>query len=213
MIGEILYMDGQVRRLLGQLKHRRLYDEALIVFVGDHGEGLMQHGFAGHGIAWNEQLLVPLLIKPPKKSAIRPGRSPALASLVDVLPTMVDIASLPIATDQFDGVSLLETPRRSVLSQQWWSPKSKWNQRLFTLTTERWKYFHYADGSRGDRLYDLAADPYETHDVIDEHADEAAALRLEITRLLKPNDKEPGFVHGTMSDAVREQLRQLGYVE
>jgi arylsulfatase A-like enzyme len=210
--GEILYMDGEIRRFLDRLRDRGLYDDSLVVFAADHGEGLLQHDFEGHGIVWNEQLRVPLLIKPPKRAEVRPGRNAALASLVDVLPTMVDVASLPIDERSFEGVNLVDGSRSSALSQQQWTPDTTWNQRLFTLTTERWKYFHYADGSKPDRLYDLVADPHETRDVVSEHGDAAAGFRRQIAGMLE-GDEKAAFVAGELPDAVREQLRQLGYVD
>jgi hypothetical protein len=92
-------------------------------------------------------------------------------------------------------------------------PDTTWNARLFTLTTERWKYFHFADGSKPDRLYDLAADPHETRDVMGENGEAAASLRREIGAMLNGGEHKPAFVAGKMSEAVREQLRQLGYVD
>jgi arylsulfatase A-like enzyme len=211
--GEILYMDGQIARLLDRLARLGLYDEALIVFTADHGQGLLQHGFEGHGIVWNEQLRVPLLIKPPRSSAIQPGRHADLASLIDVVPTMVRAAGLPIPVDQFDGVDLRAARRRSMLSQQQHGRGAGWRKLLFTLTTERWKYFYYQDGSEPDRLYDLAADPHETRDVMRENTGVAGQMRDEIVELLRNVEKKRGFVDAPMSEGLRERLRQLGYGE
>jgi len=209
---EILYMDGQIARLMWSLKQRSLYDDAVIVFSGDHGEGLLQHNVPGHGIVWNEQLRVPLIFKFPRNDGVHRGRRQDLASLIDILPTITEEAALPLPTDQFDGIDLLKQTRSSVLSQREVRLTTGWRRPLYTLTTARWKYFHYDQGDHPDRLYDLGADPYETDDVIAQHADIASAMRAEIVQLLGKGESSSHLrTDKPVPDGVREQMRQLGY--
>jgi arylsulfatase A-like enzyme len=207
--GEILYMDAQLARILRRLGQRGLYDEALIVFAADHGEGLLQHGYLRHGITWNEQLHVPLIIKFPKSHNGRRGRSGALVSLIDILPTVVAEARMPLPTDQFDGVDVLRQTRDAALSQREVRKEGAWSKRLYTLTTLDWKYFH---AEEGDQLFHLAADPHETRNVIEAHADVAQRMKSEILRLVAHNqDRSPLRLKQDLPDSVREQMRQLGY--
>ena len=87
--GEVRYADEQLGELVDALRDVDRYDDTAVVVLGDHGEAFGEHGFHFHGNRPHEELLrVPLVIKPPG------GReSPAvvseLASLVDVLPTVL----------------------------------------------------------------------------------------------------------------------------
>ncbi|MEX1311940.1 MAG: sulfatase-like hydrolase/transferase, partial [Candidatus Sulfomarinibacteraceae bacterium] len=58
--------DRSAGRLLDTLRERRLYDDAVVVFVSDHGEMLGEHGAWGHvEHLWEESLRVPLVVKGP----------------------------------------------------------------------------------------------------------------------------------------------------
>jgi arylsulfatase A-like enzyme len=87
--GEIAYGDRQFGRLLRKLKRRRVYDQALIVFLADHGEELMERGHLGHGqTLFDEVVRVPLVVKFPggRHSGSRIAQQ---VRLVDVLPTIM----------------------------------------------------------------------------------------------------------------------------
>jgi choline-sulfatase len=65
--GEIATADEIVGEFLASLKQQGLYDDALIVFLSDHGEGLGEHGEAEHGIfLYQEAIRVPLIVKLPR---------------------------------------------------------------------------------------------------------------------------------------------------
>jgi arylsulfatase A-like enzyme len=208
--GEVLYMDQQIDRVLRRLERRGFYDRSLIVFTADHGEGLLQHGFRGHGIVWNEQLRVPLVLKAPQPGGPPPGRRSDLASLVDLLPTLAASAGVALAEGGGDGVNLLSGKRESVLSQREIRVQG-WATKLYTLTTPRWKYHH--DEKKGDRLFDLEADPHETGDVLARHPQVARRMREEIESIVAAAGAPRMRLKEELPASVREQLRQLGYVE
>ena len=88
---EVAYNDAGFGALLALLERRGLLEDALVVFVADHGEEFLDHGELGHG--WNfhaETLRVPLLVKYPRQRAGR--REPAVAQQVDLLPTLTAAA-------------------------------------------------------------------------------------------------------------------------
>jgi arylsulfatase A-like enzyme/Flp pilus assembly protein TadD len=86
--------DVQVRRLIDFLKSRRLTDRTLVVVVGDHGEGLMEHGEQEHGLLLYEAAVrVPLIVAGPR--FVKGGRHVSTAvSLVDLAPTILDCLSV-----------------------------------------------------------------------------------------------------------------------
>lgn len=91
---EIAMNDDSFGRLVDELKDRGLYDDALVVFVSDHGEAFNDHGVWDHGRnLYTEELRVPLLVKlPGGEQAGRRFASPV--ELVDVMPTILELAGL-----------------------------------------------------------------------------------------------------------------------
>ena len=116
--GEIAYTDAQFGLLVDELKAMGLYDDTLIVVVGDHGEAFGDHGDFVHGhLAYDEIMHVPMIMKFPSN---RRGRSlftghtrangreaGALAQLTDVAPTVLDALGLSSFTQGMQGLSLL----------------------------------------------------------------------------------------------------------
>jgi len=90
--GEIAYLDREIGRLLGGLAERGRLEDIVVVLTADHGEEFREHGQMGHGnTLYEEQLHVPLIIAghPAFPAGTRRGD---LASLVDVAPTLLEIA-------------------------------------------------------------------------------------------------------------------------
>ena len=58
--GEIGYVDAQLGRLFDALRARGTWDEGVVVLTADHGEGLLEHGEAGHESLWRGTIEVPL---------------------------------------------------------------------------------------------------------------------------------------------------------
>ena len=104
--GEIAYTDFAVGKLLSQLRIRGLYQGSLIAVMSDHGEALGDHGELTHGIfLYDETIHVPLLFKlPAGRSAGK--RIESRARLVDVLPTILETAGIPVPS-AVQGESLL----------------------------------------------------------------------------------------------------------
>ena len=102
--GEIAFSDAQVGRLVMFLRQRGLYERSLIILVSDHGEGLGEHGEKTHGFfLYNSTLHVPLIVKMP---AAAPRVVEDEVSLVDVMPTVLQMLAIPIPSS-VQGRSLL----------------------------------------------------------------------------------------------------------
>jgi arylsulfatase A-like enzyme len=155
----------------------------ITVFSTDHGDLGGAHGLPYKGPAMYEELVrVPLVITWPGK--IRPGRSEALVSLIDLLPTLCDLAGVA-APDRVDGLSL-----RAILEQRTakirdtifgeYYGKQSWRVPIRMVRTARWKYVRYR--SYDEELYDLAADPGELRNLA--RAPKAASERTRLAREL-----------------------------
>jgi len=105
--GEIAYADACVGKLLDWLRAQELFDKTVIAVMADHGESLGAHGENTHGVfLYDETIHVPLLIKLPGS---RSGgkRIDTRVGLVDVAPTILDVARLGIPSEM-QGKSLLK---------------------------------------------------------------------------------------------------------
>jgi arylsulfatase A-like enzyme len=98
--GGIAYVDHEMGKLFDLLKREGLWEEALIVITSDHGELFMENGLTiGHGLGlYNEEMLVPLLIKLPGS---RHGgtRVDHIVESVDILPTVLAALNVPVPGD------------------------------------------------------------------------------------------------------------------
>ncbi len=208
--GEIAAADAAVGTFLDALRRHGLYEEALIIVLADHGEGLGDHGELEHGVLLHgETIRVPLIVKLPGN--LRAGeRFPHPVSLLDVAPTILETAGLPEALGgkKLPGRSLLEpaapnAPVRRVASETFY-PRIHfgWSE-LRSLTGPR---FHLVEGPRAE-LFDLQADPDETRNVVDEQRRVYHQMRRELQGSSAGGFEAPGRVDP--EDAAR--LAALGY--
>lgn len=148
----VTFMDEQVGRILEHLDKLGLRESTAIVFTSDHGYHLGEHLMWQKSNLHEEVTRVPMIISAPGYAA---GRSRSIVELVDLFPTLADLAGLPVP-DALDGVSLkpvLEDPRTEV----------KHGALSFNngtaLRTDRWAYMLYNSGA--SELYDMQADPLQ----------------------------------------------------
>jgi len=221
-------VDRAIGTLLKGLgKHRR---DTLVVFTADHGEELWDHQAleealysdprgqrgVGHGHTMFEELVrVPLILSMP--GFIKPARIDAQVSLVDVLPTLLDVFGLPPASN-IDGRTLRPLldgrtlPERPLLFDSPCMGRDKQG-----ILLGRWKFVR--SDSEPDLLLDLQSDPGETANVAALHPDEVARLRALLdTELAASRARGDGLrsatpvIHVMDADEL-EDLRELGYVK
>jgi len=103
--GEILFVDQQIAGLLRYLKEIGIDSKTLIVVTADHGEGLGQHNWMGHGMyLYQEQTHTPLMMSLPK--VIPSGvKVKSVVRSIDIAPTILDILGIQ-REEQFEGESL-----------------------------------------------------------------------------------------------------------
>ncbi|MCY3552426.1 MAG: sulfatase-like hydrolase/transferase [Candidatus Poribacteria bacterium] len=160
------YIDAQIGRILAQLDILGLTENTVIVFCGDHGHHLGEHGIWGKKTLFEVSLRSPLIVSVPQQQS---SETEALAELVDIYPTLCDACQLPIPL-QSEGTSLMP-----ILEQ----PTLPWKNAAFSqfggaasggisIRTERYRYTEWGEnGSRGVELYDYDADPNETVNIVD----------------------------------------------
>jgi len=191
--GEVAYTDQQLGRLLDHLRNRADWDRTVVVLLGDHGEGLNQHGEPGHGLTWEEHLRVPFLLRLPSTPA---RRIPYPVSLADVLPTLLGVLELEDDDELLEQVSGKDVLAAGFRERPIMSQSSDRQQRYespasFTMTEQRWKYMRFETGE--ERVFDLQADPFELTDVMKAQPDVARRLGAELDRILAEQQERGEF--------------------
>ena len=155
----------------------------ITVFSSDHGDLGGSHGLPYKGPAMYEELVrVPFVVSWPGHT--RHAQSNALVSLIDVLPTLCDLANVP-APGGMDGVSLkpvLERPEtevRQIVFSEYYG-KQNWRVPIRMARTSQWKYVRYL--SYDEELYDLTADAGELRNRATDPA--AASDKTRLSRAL-----------------------------
>jgi arylsulfatase A-like enzyme len=95
--GEIAWVDWNIGKILASLRTLGLDDNTIVAITADHGEEFLEHGQAAHyKTLYDEVLRVPLVVRYP--GHVAPGRRvPGQVRLMDVAPTLLALAGLPVA--------------------------------------------------------------------------------------------------------------------
>ena len=159
----VSYMDAQVGQVLDQLDGLRLTERTVIVFAGDHGFHLGEHGKWEKQSLFEVSLHSPLIISVPGQT-YQSVETDALTELVDIYPTLCDACQLPIPS-QLEGLSLLpviEEPTRPWKTAAFSQVKLK-DTIGNSMRTKQYRYTEWGHhGSQGRELYDYYTDPDET---------------------------------------------------
>ncbi len=178
-------LDHHVGRIFAELKKSRQWDSTIIIFTGDNGLSLGEHGLFGKQNLYEfGGMHVPCVIAGP---GIPKGRSDALIYLMDLFPTFAEFggAKLP---DGVEGRSIAPVIR---------GEKKKVRDALYTgyrdcqraVRDDRWKLIRYPLVDR-TQLFDLSADPHELNNLADKpgHAAKLAEMSALLEREMRAHD-------------------------
>lgn len=133
-LDQIEYMDQEVGKLVADLKRKGVYDNTVLIFIGDNG----RCNIRGKGYLYDPGVHVPLIVHWPK--AIKGGQvKDDLISAVDITATILDLAGIGIP-DYMEGKSFLA---KDFHREYVYSARDRWDEvsdRSRALTTQRYKY-------------------------------------------------------------------------
>ena len=219
--GEIAAVDQEVGRVLDALAASPVSGRTVVVLTSDHGESLGEHDYYfDHGEdLFEPSMAIPLVVALP---GAPPGvRSRALASTLDLVPTLLDLLKVSYPSD-LAGVSLLPevkgqpsgAPRR-LFGQNERNLTATWDERYRLVATP-------VEGGAKLALFDRASDPREARDVSKSDPEVFRAARRELELYQERGDREWSrtrpLLEGKagelpMSPEARERLCALGYIE
>jgi choline-sulfatase len=184
--GEIAYADAALGKFIGYLKSHGWYGSAIVIVVGDHGEGLGEHGEETHGIfLYDTTTHVPLIIKASGNSNVG-STVEAQVRTIDVLPTVLDSLRIEKPAD-LDGASLkqylsgAESEDREALGETDYPLRFGWAP----LRSVRTNSFKLIDAPRPE-FYNLKNDPGESRNVYSSQDENVQKLSATLKAKMAP---------------------------
>ena len=159
------YVDAQIGKVLDALDELGLSDNTIVVFLGDHGWHLGEHGFLGKHNLMDHATHVPLIVRVP---GMEKGKSKSMVEFVDLYPTLCELCGLPTPKDQLDGTSFVPI-LKDVHAKTKDHVYIQWNGGD-NAVNERYNYVEWKkDGElRASMLFDHDIDPKENKNRVNE---------------------------------------------
>jgi N-acetylglucosamine-6-sulfatase len=179
-------LDENLGRVLNYVDQHQLADNTLVLYMGDNGFALGEHGFYDKRDAFETSIRVPMLAYAP--GLIAPGtRVTQMVQNIDIAPTVLEACGVEApAASQFDGLSMLpllrdqSTPwREHILYEYHWEWNFPATPTTFAIRNARYKYIFYHGHWDHNGLYDLETDPHERHNLINVPAFQDLAQKMQ----------------------------------
>jgi arylsulfatase A-like enzyme len=226
---EVAFADARAGQILDALEERGLLERTLVVLLSDHGENIGEHGLMEHQLCLYETLLrVPLVLRLPGVFDGGNRRNDPV-QLVDVLPTVLEVAGVPRDRwPELESLSLAAGPIPSTrpLYAEYMRPIrqrahfaavapgfdfDRFDRRLKSVQIGPQKLI---ESDRGEvELYDLGADPAETRDLAEDRPEVVERMRAVLERFARGARARAPGPEPELDPETRGALRELGYVE
>jgi len=229
--GRIRDLDDSFAALIQALRESRLDQNTIVVVTSDHGEQFGEYDRLGHGMSLHGAVLqVPLAFRWPGRIEAR--RSQLDVELVDVMPTVLDLAGLsvpataegrslaPLLLDKTGELADRPSFAEMIVENAPCPDNPERRECLSHSVTVRlagWKLIRTL-GSTETRLIKLDTDANEKYDLSAKHPDRVAQLSFLIDEYMSGARRDPADIRANelseeISDDLRERLRALGYLE
>lgn len=196
--GTLAGVDDNVGRVLDTLDDLGIAGRTLVIYMGDNGYYLGEHGLGDKRTAYEESMRIPFLLRYP--NVVRPGARDELVLNLDVASTILDACGLQPGWSQH-GRSLLSLLQAEPGGSDWRGSFLYQNYRdpaypvvtfdVLAVRTVRHKYVENNGNAEWAQLFDLETDPGEMHNLAREPA--AAELRERMRAELEKLKAESGY--------------------
>lgn len=172
-------VDDSLGRLLSWLAAEGLEDDTVVILMGDNGFLFGEHGLIDKRNAYEESMRVPLLVSAPGLYEAGQVVEEMVAN-IDIAPTLLSLAGAELPS-HYDGMSFANLParpnseggsepawREALTYEYYWEFNYPQTPTTFALRTDRFKYIQYHGVWDTEELFDLAADPGESRNLIED---------------------------------------------
>ena len=176
-------VDDNVGRVMQYLKQNGLYENTLVVYMGDNGFQFGEHGLIDKRVAYEHSIRVPLLMQWP--DVLKAGSQvDKIVTNIDIAPTILEAATAA-ATAKIDGDSFWQLAlgqklnwRNALLYEYYWEWNYPQTPTIFAIRDQQYKFIRYHGVWDTDELYDMQSDPDETRNLIRSPAHRAIAATM-----------------------------------
>ncbi len=177
-------VDDSIGAVMDQLKDMGIYDETLVIYMGDNGFMFGEHGLIDKRVAYETSIRVPMLMQCPDLFEGGTVVDKMIAN-IDVAPTVMEAMGLQ-KPPHMDGASFIELAqgkdvpwRDYFLYVYYWEKNFPQSPTVFSLRSDRYKYTTYYGLWDTDEFYDIGADPMEQNNLIRNPAFQQQAQDME----------------------------------
>ena len=211
--GEIAYTDAVVGKIVEDLESQKFLDSTLVVVVGDHGEGLGEHGEGTHSLLiYNSTIHVPMLLHFP--ALIPSGKTVEhLTRTIDLAPTILDYLRISQTVGQ--GTSLRPLVEGKSADEEILA----YSESLYPSLNLGWSELRGLEAGKyrfilapRSELYDLTEDPGEKENRIDSNPAMGVRLERSLESLMESMSGSVGQARQAVDLKTEEMLRSLGYI-
>lgn len=159
--GMISHLDNELGKVISTLKEKNLYDNTIIIFAGDNGLALGQHGLMGKQSCYEHSIRVPLIFSGPKFPANK--QCDSYAYLMDIFPTICDFIGIDIP-NSVEGHSLLPCiyNNEGIRNHLYFS----YGNLCRAVKNDRYKLIEYRNKDiKQTQLFDIIEDPSEMNNL------------------------------------------------
>ena len=190
----LLALDESVGRVLDTLQELGLAENTLVLYLGDNGFLLGEHGLIDKRNAYEESIRIPMLAWSP--GWIAPGSTvEGIVRNLDIAPTILELTGADSPIDM-DGVSFRDlltggagsVADREFLYEYYWEYAFPHTPTTFALRGDQYKFIYYHGVWDTEELYDIAADPEERTNLVDAMPQLAAEMRARLFDRLGADD-------------------------
>lgn len=213
----ILAIDDSVGKVLDTLEKAGQLDNTVVVFAGDNGYFIGEHGLGDKRLMYEESIRIPMLVRYPK--LVKAGtKADGTVLNIDLAPTLLELAGEKIP-EGMQGRSMVPVlkgkPGHDAFFYEYF--REGWVAGLplmHGVRTDRWKYVCYPDMNDIDELYDLKADPTEMRNLAQDpaHAARVKEMKDEMERLKKVTGYPEGVQLGSPPVVGEKVERVIGKV-
>lgn len=188
--GMITALDDNIGRIIAELKAQGLYDNTYIVYMSDHGENLGEHGLFFKQCSYEGSVGIPLIVKGPGLPGGQRIDDPV--TLVDLYPTIMDIAGLETEADRpgKSWLPLIKNGKQEGRNNYAFSEYhgNFFKQDWYMLVRDGFKYTYYVNDRPS--LFNLKEDPKEMHDLAgdEQYRELLASFEATLREIVDPEE-------------------------